>query len=38
MPIKAGNEVVAGIGLSGSPGVGTECVMGGLEKSKDQLQ
>ena len=36
MPIKAGNEVVAGVGRSGSPGVGTECVMAGIEKAKLQ--
>ena len=38
VPIKAGNDVVGGIGLSGSPGVDTECVMAGMEKAKDQLQ
>jgi uncharacterized protein GlcG (DUF336 family) len=37
-PIKAGNEVVGGIGVSGSPGVDDDCVNGGLEKVKDQLQ
>jgi uncharacterized protein GlcG (DUF336 family) len=37
-PIKAGNEVIGGIGVSGSPGVDDECVNGGLEKVKDQLQ
>jgi uncharacterized protein GlcG (DUF336 family) len=36
VPIKAGNEVVAGVGLSGSPGVDTECVMAGIEKAKLQ--
>jgi len=38
VPIKAGNEVIGGIGLSGSPGIDEECVNGGLEKVKDQLQ
>jgi uncharacterized protein GlcG (DUF336 family) len=38
VPIKAGNEVVGGIGMSGSPGVDSECVMAGMEKAKDQLQ
>jgi uncharacterized protein GlcG (DUF336 family) len=38
VPIKAGNEVIGGIGLSGSPGVDEDCVNGGLEKVKDQLQ
>jgi uncharacterized protein GlcG (DUF336 family) len=37
-PIKAGNEVVGGVGMSGSPGVDDECVNSGLEKVKDQLQ
>jgi len=37
-PIKAGNEVVGGIGVSGSPGIDDECVNAGLEKVKDQLQ
>ena len=38
VPIKAGNEVVGGIGMSGSPGVDSECVMAGMEKAKDLLQ
>jgi uncharacterized protein GlcG (DUF336 family) len=38
VPIKAGNEVVGGIGMSGSPGVDGECVMAGMEKAKDLLQ
>jgi uncharacterized protein GlcG (DUF336 family) len=37
-PIKAGNDVIGGIGVSGSPGVDDDCVNGGLEKVKDQLQ
>ena len=37
-PIKVGNEVVGGIGVSGSPGVDDDCVNSGLEKVKDQLQ
>ena len=37
-PIKAGNEVVGGFGVSGSPGVDDDCVNSGLEKVKDQLQ
>jgi uncharacterized protein GlcG (DUF336 family) len=37
-PIKAGNDVIGGVGMSGSPGVDDECVMSGLEKVKDQLQ
>jgi uncharacterized protein GlcG (DUF336 family) len=38
VPIKAGNEVIGGVGLSGSPGVDEDCVNVGLEKVKDQLQ
>ena len=38
VPIKSGNEVIGGVGLSGSPGIDEECVNGGLEKVKDQLQ
>ena len=37
-PIKSSNEVVGGIGVSGSPGIDDECVNAGLEKVKDQLQ
>jgi uncharacterized protein GlcG (DUF336 family) len=38
LPIKAGNEVIGGIGVSGSPGVDSECSSAGLDKIKDQLQ
>ena len=38
VPIKVGNDVIGGIGLSGSPGVDTECVMAGMDKVKDQLR
>ena len=37
-PIKVGNEVVGGVGASGSPGVDDDCVNAGLEAVKDQLQ
>jgi uncharacterized protein GlcG (DUF336 family) len=37
-PIKSGNDIIGGVGLSGSPGVDDECVNSGLEKVKDQLQ
>jgi len=37
-PIKVGNEVIGGIGVSGSPGVDDDCVDAGLAKVKDQLQ
>jgi uncharacterized protein GlcG (DUF336 family) len=38
VPIKVGNDVVGGAGLSGSPGVDEQCVMAGINKVKDQLQ
>ena len=38
VPIKVGNDVLGGIGLSGSPGVDEECVNAGIEKVKSQLQ
>jgi uncharacterized protein GlcG (DUF336 family) len=38
VPIKVGNDVIGGVGLSGSPGVDEPCVMAGLDKIKDQLQ
>jgi uncharacterized protein GlcG (DUF336 family) len=34
VPIKAGNDVIGGVGLSGSPGKDEECVNAGLEKLK----
>jgi uncharacterized protein GlcG (DUF336 family) len=37
-PIKSGNQIIGGVGVSGSPGVDDECVNAGLEKVKDQLQ
>jgi uncharacterized protein GlcG (DUF336 family) len=38
MPIKAGTQVIGGIGASGSPGFDDDCVNAGLDKVKDQLQ
>jgi uncharacterized protein GlcG (DUF336 family) len=38
VPIKVGNDVVGGAGLSGSPGVDEECVNAGLEKVRQDLQ
>jgi len=38
LPIKAGNEVVGGVGASGSPGVDEPCVQAGLDKAADQLR
>src|SRR5580698_10928084 len=37
-PIKVGNEVVGGVGASGSPGFDDDCVNAGMDKVKDQLQ
>ena len=37
-PIKIGNEVVGGVGVSGSPGVDDDCVNAAMDKVKDQLQ
>jgi uncharacterized protein GlcG (DUF336 family) len=37
-PIKAGNQVIGGVGASGSPGFDDDCVNAGLDKVKDQLQ
>src|SRR5271155_5019578 len=37
VPIKIGNEIVGGVGLSGSPGVDDECVDAGLDKGEGQL-
>ena len=37
-PIKAGDEIVGGVGVSGSPGVDEDCVNAALDKVKDQLQ
>jgi len=38
LPIKVGEEVVGGIGASGSPGVDEPCVQAGLDKVADQLK
>ena len=37
-PIKIGDEIIGGVGASGSPGVDEDCVNSGLDKVKDQLQ
>ncbi|MGA2893883.1 MAG: heme-binding protein [Xanthobacteraceae bacterium] len=37
-PIKAGNFVIGGIGVSGSPGIDDDCVNAGLDKVKDELK
>ncbi|MBI3707472.1 MAG: heme-binding protein [Proteobacteria bacterium] len=38
VPLKVGDDTIAGIGVSGSPGVDEECVMAGIDKVKDQLK
>jgi uncharacterized protein GlcG (DUF336 family) len=37
-PIKIGNAVIGGVGVSGSPGVDDECINASLEKVKDELK
>src|SRR5690242_14013489 len=38
LPIKLGDEVIGGAGVSGSPGVDEPCVQAGLDKVADQLK
>jgi uncharacterized protein GlcG (DUF336 family) len=38
LPIKAGSDVIGGVGVSGSPGVDSKCSQAGLDKVQDQLQ
>jgi uncharacterized protein GlcG (DUF336 family) len=38
LPIKFGNEVVGGVGASGSPGVDEPCVQAGLDAVADRLK
>jgi uncharacterized protein GlcG (DUF336 family) len=38
LPIKAGNEVVGAVGVSGSPGKDDVCSQAGLDKVADQLR
>ena len=38
VPIKVGNDTIAGVGLSGSPGVDEPCVRAGIAKVQDQLK
>jgi len=37
LPIKVGDDVIGGVGVSGSPGVDEPCVQSGLDKVADQL-
>jgi uncharacterized protein GlcG (DUF336 family) len=38
LPIKIGDDVIGGAGVSGSPGVDEPCVQAGLDKVADQLK
>ena len=38
VPVKVGDDVIGGVGLSGSPGKDEECINAGMEKVKQQLQ
>jgi uncharacterized protein GlcG (DUF336 family) len=38
LPIKAGNEVVGAVGISGSPGKDDICSQAGIDKVADQLK
>jgi uncharacterized protein GlcG (DUF336 family) len=38
LPIKVGDDVIGGVGVSGSPGVDEPCVQAGLDKVADQLK
>ncbi len=38
LPVKLGDEVIAGVGVSGSPGADEPCVQDGIDKVADQLK
>src|SRR5271168_5231969 len=38
LPIKVGDDVIGGIGISGTPGVDEACSQAGLDKIADQLK
>jgi uncharacterized protein GlcG (DUF336 family) len=38
LPVKLGDDVIGGVGVSGSPGVDEPCVQAGLDKVADQLK
>ncbi len=38
LPVKLGNEVIGGVGTSGSPGVDEPCVQAGLDKAAGLLK
>jgi uncharacterized protein GlcG (DUF336 family) len=37
LPVKVGDEVIGGVGVSGSPGFDEPCVQAGLDKVADQF-
>jgi uncharacterized protein GlcG (DUF336 family) len=38
LPVRLGEEVIAGVGVSGSPGVDEPCVQAGIDKVASQLK
>jgi len=38
LPVKVGDDVIAGVGVSGSPGVDEPCVQAGIDKVADLLK
>jgi uncharacterized protein GlcG (DUF336 family) len=38
LPVRVGDDVIGGAGVSGSPGVDEPCVQAGLDKVTDQLK
>src|SRR5271165_3952946 len=38
VPIRVGDDVIGGVGVSGSPGVDEPCVMAGVNKVREQLK
>jgi uncharacterized protein GlcG (DUF336 family) len=38
LPLRVGDDVIGGVGLSGSPGVDPVCVQAGIDKVQDQLK
>jgi uncharacterized protein GlcG (DUF336 family) len=38
LPVKVGDDVIGGVGVSGSPGVDEPCVQAGIDKVADQLK
>ena len=38
VPLKVGQDVIGGVGLSGSPGIDEPCVRAGIDKVADQLK